>query len=110
MPTSTAKGQAKPRRRNTSRAGTRPRIPSATGNKAKGIGDSIGDWCACLDCARLIDAQDAEGLAKRSAATFPEICGAAGISKDETFLIISMIQTEMFWAYLKGPGVRVGLN
>ena len=80
------------------------------GNKAKGIGDSIGDWCACLDCARLIDARDAEGLAKRSAATFPEICGAAGLSKDETFLIISMIQTEMFWAYLKGPGVRVGLN
>ena len=80
------------------------------GNKAKGIGDSIGDWCACLDCARLIDARDAEGLAKRSAATFPEICGAAGLSKDETFLIISMIQTEMFWAYLKGPGVRIGLN
>ena len=80
------------------------------GNKAKGIGDSIGDWCACLDCARLIDARDAEGLAKRSATTFPEICGAAGLSKDETLLIISMIQTEMFWAYLKGPGVRVGLN
>ncbi len=81
------------------------------GNKAKGIGDSIGDWCACLDCARLIDARDAEGLAKRSAETFPEIGSAAGLSKDEAFLIVSMIQAEMFWAYCKGPGVPIaGLN
>ena len=80
------------------------------GNKAKGIGDSIGDWCACFDCARLIDARDAEGLAKRSAAFFPNLGRAAGLSKDDAFWIVSMIQTEMFWAYLKGPGVRVGLN
>jgi hypothetical protein len=77
---------------------------------AKGIGDSIGDWCACLDCARLIDMRDAEGLAKRSAAFYPDLGRAAGLSKDEAFLIVSMIQIEMFWAYLKGPGVRIGLN
>jgi len=71
----------------------------------KGIGDSIGGWVACAMCARLIDLKDRDGLAKRSAETMPEV-SAGGLSKDETFLIISTIQREMFWAHMKGQGIR----
>lgn len=75
------------------------------GSDLKGIGDSIGGWVACAMCARLIDAKDRDGLAKRSAETMPDL-GAGGLSKDEIALIISSIQREMFWAHSKGPGIR----
>ena len=75
------------------------------GPELKGIGDSIGGWVACALCARLIDLKDREGLAKRSVETMPEV-RAAGLSKEETLLVISRIQREMFWTQMKGEGVR----
>ena len=75
------------------------------GPELKGIGDSIGGWVACALCARLIDLKDREGLAKRSVETMSEL-RAAGLSRDETFLVISKIQREMFWAHIKGQGIR----
>jgi hypothetical protein len=75
------------------------------GQDLKGIGDSIGGWVACAVCARLIDAKDREGLAKRSAETMPDL-GAGGLSPEKMVLVISTIQREMFWGHSKGPGIR----
>ncbi len=70
------------------------------------FGDAIGGWVACAECAQLIDAGDHEGLAKRSAETFPMIT-PAGLNRAEVAVLIRRIQDEMFWTHLRGPGVPI---
>ncbi len=80
-------------------------IPDKDG-EIRGIGDSIGGWAACVECAQLIEAGDHEGLAKRSAETFPLVT-SAGLSRAEITLIVRQIQEEMFWAQHWGPGIFI---
>jgi hypothetical protein len=50
-------------------------IPTATGRL---ISESVGDWAACAECRRMIEAGDSEALLNRSVRTFVEIFGHAG--------------------------------
>jgi len=59
---------------------------------------SIGDWAACGECAKLIDAGDHEGLLGRAMASFP---GIETASEDmELFMDLSDAMKyihESFW-------------
>jgi hypothetical protein len=69
------------------------------------VGESVGDWFACNECARLIEANDRKRLAEKSVETFPY--GNFGADK-ETMLFGVEIIHQAFWLKRTGPKIPIG--
>ena len=72
-------------------------------------GESVGDWAACDQCHRLIETDDARGLAQRSldelVLKHPEASLAAAVLYDELADL-----HQQFFAHRRGTAVPITAN
>jgi hypothetical protein len=62
------------------------------------LGVSIGSWCACDQCAALIEANAPAQLAARSAETYSRVYGTPIPAE-----MFEDLQYHCFWTHLTGP-------
>ena len=73
--------------------------------------ESVEAWLACVECARLIDANDRRGLAQRALDCAPALQAAALSTRERSQLFqLTMALHDQFFSARRGPAEPIGVR